>query len=98
MHLIIHAVVALLARVGLGWFDFKTFLSRSTAVSHDGLHVMMGVMLQLFFATLYRSSIASVWPWLTVAALELANEWNDFHVDHWPNFGMQLARVPRTPC
>lgn len=73
------------------WFDVKTYIERSVAFSDDVLHVLAGVFIQLIAAALLRSSVGRWRPWLIVLALELLNEWSDFHVDHWPDLGMQLG-------
>jgi hypothetical protein len=84
-------LAAAVARAGLDWFNFKVFLERTFAFSHDSLHVVAGVLLQLILAALLRVSLASPWPWLIVLALELANEWNDIAVEAWPDPAMQIG-------
>ena len=73
------------------WFDVKMYVERSIAFSDDVLHMSAGVFLQLIAAALLRTSVARWRPWLIVLALELLNEWSDFHVDNWPDLGMQLG-------
>ena len=79
----------LLDRVATDWSQTKTFIEHMIGFSHDALHVMVGVCLQLLFAGLLRRSARSVWPWLMVLGLELANEWVDLHVEVWPQHAMQ---------
>ena len=79
----------LLDRVATDWSQTKTFIEHMIGFSHDALHVMVGVCLQLLFAGLLRRSARSVWPWLMVLGLELANDWVDLHVEVWPDHGMQ---------
>ncbi|MGE8140445.1 hypothetical protein ACQKOE_00560 [Novosphingobium sp. NPDC080210] len=73
------------------WIEAKAFLERFTGVSHDALHVIVGVAVQLVLAALFRTSIARFWPWAVVLLAELANEWNDLRIERWPNLGEQLG-------
>ena len=57
------------------------------------LHVIIGVMLQLLIALLFRSSVARPMPLLALLALELVNEANDFRVEIWPDPGMQFGEA-----
>jgi len=75
--------------LGATWFEFKVFLEHSAGFSHDALHVLIGVWLQLLFAALLRTSIANVRPWLLVLALELLNELNDFRAEGWTFLDVQ---------
>jgi hypothetical protein len=61
----------------------------------DALHVVGGVVLQLGFAVLLRTSLAHWRPWLFVLALELVNEANDLLVEQWPDPGMQWGEGAR---
>lgn len=84
---------ALLSRPDAFWSAIKasieTFTERSLGFSHDALHVLVGVCLQLLFAALLRSSIRSLKPWAVVLALELLNESHDLRVETWPSPAMQ---------
>ena len=73
------------------WYQVKLFLERASGFSMDALHVIIGVVIQLAVALLFRSSVARPWPWLTVLALELVNEASDFRVERWPQPGMQFG-------
>ncbi len=68
----------------LDWYQAKTFVEHVIGFSHDALHVLVGVALQLGIAALLRRSIRSFWPWLIVLALELGNEWADLAIERWP--------------
>lgn len=83
------SISGLFDRVAMEWSQTKTFIEYTIGFSHDALHVMVGVCLQLLFAGLLRRSARSVWPWLMVLGLELANEWVDLHVEVWPQHAMQ---------
>lgn len=76
---------------GLDWYQLKLFAAHSTGVSMDALHVVVGVLLQLLIALLFRSSVARPLPLLAVLALAVVNEANDFRVEIWPDPGMQFG-------
>lgn len=73
------------------WYQAKELVRHATGWPMDTLHVMIGVTLQLLFAGLLRTSLASKWPWLIVLVLELANEAYDFSVERWPSLAMQAG-------
>ncbi len=79
----------IIAGWGLDWMQFKLFTQHMSGVSHDAMHVVGGVVAQLALAALFRSSLARVWPWAAILMVELANEWNDLHVEKWPDPGQQ---------
>ena len=78
---------------GIDWYQLKLFAQHSTGVSMDALHVIVGVVLQLLLALLFRSSVARPMPLLVVLALALLNEANDFRVEIWPDPGMQFGEA-----
>ena len=73
------------------WYQVKLFLERASGFSMDALHVIVGVLLQLAIAALFRTSVARLLPLLAVLALELVNEASDFRVEIWPQPGMQFG-------
>ena len=73
------------------WYQVKLFLERASGFSMDSLHVIVGVVIQLAVALVFRTSVARPWPWLAVLALELVNEASDFRVERWPQPGMQFG-------
>ena len=75
----------------LSWYEFKLFVSHSSAVSMDALHVLVGVGLLLLVALVSGSPIGRWSNCVPVLALELANEWLDLHVEIWPSPGMQYG-------
>ena len=78
---------------GFDWYQLKLFAEHSTGVSMDALHVIVGVLLQLLIARLFKSSLARPMPLLALLALELINEANDFRVEIWPDPGMQFGEA-----
>lgn len=79
----------LVAKISDHWTDIKSYIEHSIGFSHDALHVLIGVAMQIGLAALFRTSVARIWPWAVVLVLELANEWNDFHVEIWSDAAMQ---------
>lgn len=79
----------------VNWYQFKLFAAHLSGFSMDALHVVGGVVLQLGFAVLLRTSLAHWRPWLFVLALELVNEANDLLVEQWPDPGMQWGEGAR---
>lgn len=73
------------------WFTIKMWIESSISFSPKALHPIVGVVLQLAFAAILRTSVAKPMPWLIVLALELANEWTDLTIDVWPNRSDQIA-------
>ena len=73
------------------WYRIKLGVSYGTTLDMDALHVLIGTLALLLFAAVMRRSIADRWPWLTILAAELLNEWNDLRVERWPDLGSQLG-------
>ena len=79
----------------LDWYQLKLFAQHSTGVSMDALHVILGVVLQLLVAVLFKSSVARTAPLLVVLAFAFLNEANDFRVELWPDPGMQFGEAAK---
>jgi hypothetical protein len=77
----------------LDWYQIKLFVEHVSAVDADTIHVLVGVPVLFASAFLLRVPVSRWRPWLTVLALELLNEWNDFRVDQWPDSGMQYGEA-----
>jgi hypothetical protein len=73
------------------WYQVKLFLERASGFSMDALHVIVGVVVQMVVAVLFKTSVARPLPLLSVLALELVNEASDFRVEIWPQPGMQFG-------
>ncbi|GAA4716671.1 hypothetical protein H9L13_06405 [Sphingomonas lutea] len=80
-----------LSHTTAGWYESKLFIEHALAISHDGLHVVIGVLIQLIAASLLRRTVASWLPWAAVLAFALANEVVDLRVERWPSPGMQFG-------
>ena len=73
------------------WYQVKLFMARASGFSMDSMHVIVGVVAQLAFALLLKTSTARPLPLLLVLVLELINEASDWRVERWPQPGMQLG-------
>jgi hypothetical protein len=62
----------------MNWFELKNWLELSTGLDRDSLHIYAGVAVQLAVAVLFRRSLASLIPWMFVAAVAVANEYYDY--------------------
>jgi hypothetical protein len=71
------------------WLVAKTFIEHMIGFSHDALHVLVGVGLQLLLAAVLRDDMRGWRPWLGVVLLELANEGADLFLEVWPDHAMQ---------
>lgn len=69
----------------MSWLYFKNSFSAMAGVSHDALHVLVGVAIQLLVALIFRRRVTSIGPWLVVLAIECLNEWADLTSEVWPN-------------
>jgi hypothetical protein len=68
----------------MDWHDLKEWISGTSGLDMDSLHVHVGVLAQVAVAFVLRRRLSSLWPWLAVAAAVLANEYYDFHYEVWP--------------
>ncbi|WP_339827635.1 hypothetical protein [uncultured Parasphingorhabdus sp.] len=60
------------------WYELKNWMELSTGLDRDSLHIYAGVGVQLTAALFCRRSLASLIPWLCVAAVALGNEYSDY--------------------
>jgi hypothetical protein len=81
------AVVAIMT----SWHEGKVFIEHSVSVSHDSLHVIVGVLIWLAFALLLRRPVTSWKPWLWLLAIILWNETVDLWMEQWPDPGQQYG-------
>ncbi|MCL6729341.1 hypothetical protein [Sphingomonas hankyongi] len=73
------------------WHQAKLFVEHSTTISHDALHVVVGVVALLILGLVLRRPIGAWRPWLWLFALALWNETVDLWVERWPDPGMQYG-------
>lgn len=74
-----------------GWYQAKLFIEHSLSISHDSLHVIVGVLLWLALGFLIRRPLTSWRPWLWLFAAILWNETVDLWVERWPDPGQQYG-------
>jgi hypothetical protein len=73
------------------WHEGKVFLEHSLTISHDALHILVGVAVWLVLAAVLKRGIGS---WLALGlllALTLWNEAVDLSTEHWPGRAHQLG-------
>lgn len=87
MHQIWKAIVAAMS----SWHEGKLFVEHSVSISHEALHIFVGVLLWLAFGLLLRRPLSSWWPWLWVLGLILWNETVDLWNEQWPDPGQQYG-------
>ena len=73
------------------WHQGKLFIEHLLTISHDTLHLMVGLLVWLATGLLTRRSLASWRPWLWLLALILWNEMVDLWVERWPDAGQQYG-------
>lgn len=73
------------------WYQCKLFIEHSVAISHESLHVILGVLVWLAFALLLRRPITAWRPWLWLLAAILWNETVDLWTEQWPDPGQQYG-------
>lgn len=73
------------------WHQGKLFIEHAVSISHDSLHVIVGVLVWVVVALLSRRPLTSWTPWLWVFAFILWNETVDLWNEQWPDPGMQYG-------
>lgn len=73
------------------WHQRKLFVEHTISISHDTLHVIVGLLAWIAVGLLNRSPLTSWRPWLWVLALISWNEAVDLWVERWPDPGQQYG-------
>ena len=73
------------------WHQGKLFVERTISISHDTLHLAIGLIAWIIIGLVSRRSLASWRPWLWLFALILWNEVVDLGVERWPDPGEQYG-------
>lgn len=73
------------------WHQGKLFIEHSLAISHNSLHIFVGVLLWIAIGLLLRRPLTSWLPWLWVFGLILWNETVDLWIERWPDPGQQYG-------
>lgn len=87
MHDIWEAVVAGMT----SWHEAKLFVEHAVAISHDSLHVIIGVLVWLVVGLVTRRPLSARGPWLWLFAIILWNETVDLWTEQWPHPGQQYG-------
>lgn len=75
----------------LSWHQGKLFIEHAVTISHDSLHIIVGVLVWLVAAMLLRRPITAWRPWGWLLAIILWNETVDLWVERWPDPGQQYG-------
>lgn len=73
------------------WHQGKLFVEHALTISHDALHLIVGLLGWIVAALLARRSLASSLPWIVILAAALWNEAVDLWIEHWPDPGQQYG-------
>jgi hypothetical protein len=73
------------------WHQSKLFVEHALTVGHDGLHILVGLIIWVIIGLVTRSSLAGWRAWLGVLAIILWNEAVDLWVERWPDPGQQYG-------
>ncbi len=73
------------------WHQGKLFVEHLLTISHDTLHLIVGLLVWLAIGLLTRRSLASWRPWLWLLVLILWNETVDLWIERWPDAGQQYG-------
>ena len=87
----LHDVWQALSGAMNGWYQGKLFLEHSLSISHDALHVIVGVLLWLLLGFALRCPLSSWRPWWWLLMAILWNEGVDLWVERWPDPGQQYG-------
>lgn len=87
----LHSVWRVLGSAMSGWYQAKLFVEHLLSISHDSLHVIVGVLLWLALGLLLRRPLTSWRPWSWLFAAILWNEAVDLWVERWPDPGQQYG-------
>ena len=77
------------------WHQAKLFAEHALAISHDALHVLVGIPVWLLVALIVRRPVSSWTPLLWLAGLTAFNEMVDVWTDQWPDPGMQIGEAAK---
>ena len=78
-----------------GWYQTKLFIEHSLWISHDSLHVIVGVLLWMVIGLALRRPLTSWRAWWWLLAVILWNEVVDLWVERWPDPGQQYGEGAR---
>ena len=91
----LHSLWRALTRAMTSWHQGKLFIEHALAISHNSLHIFVGVVLWIAIGLLLRRPLTSWMPWLWVFAVILWNEAVDLWVERWPDPGQQYGEAAK---
>jgi hypothetical protein len=87
----VHKLWTAITAVMASWHQGKLFIEHAVTISHDSLHIIVGVVAWLLIALVLRRPITAWRPWLWLFALILWNEAVDLWTEQWPDPGQQYG-------
>ena len=88
---IFHHTWSALVTMMSSWHQGKLFIEHSVDVSHQSLHIFIGVLLWLAFGLVFRRPVTSWLPWVSLFGIILFNETVDLWIEQWPDPGQQYG-------
>jgi hypothetical protein len=79
----------------MAWYEAKMFLEHAIFFSSDALHVLVGTVVWVGIALLWRRPLSDWWPWLALVVLLVINESVDLWVERWPDVAMQYGEAAK---
>lgn len=73
------------------WHQGKLFVEHAVSISHDSLHLIVGVLVWLAVGLVSRRPLTGWVPWAWTFAFILWNETVDLWTERWPDAGMQFG-------
>ena len=73
------------------WHQGKLFIEHVISISHDSLHLIVGVFVWLAIGLVTRRALTGWMPWMWTFAFILWNETIDLWMERWPDPGMQFG-------
>lgn len=86
-----HQLWTTLTPVMTSWHQGKLFIEYSLNVSHESLHIFIGLLVWLVLGLLLRWPLTYWRPWLCLLGLILWNEAVDLWIEQWPDPGQQYG-------
>jgi hypothetical protein len=77
------------------WHQGKLFIEHAISISHDSLHLIVGVLVWLVVALVARRPLTGWFPWAWTFAFILWNETVDLRTERWPDLGMQYGEAAK---
>lgn len=77
------------------WHQGKLFIEHAISVSHDSLHIFVGIIVWVSAGLLLRRPLTSWVPWLCVVAAILWNEAVDLVLERWSDPGWQYGETAK---